>query len=85
MAHDLFDEVGEALRPRGHWIYEPSSTPGVAPTWCLDHEGKLVLAVEVDGKAITVYIPETDREIRVDDLDALLAWLDEHEAGFASS
>ncbi len=84
MARDLFDQVGDVLTPRGHWIYEPSSTPGVAPTWCLDHQGKLVLAVEVDGKAITVYLPETDLEIPVDGIDGLVAWLDENEARFAA-
>ncbi len=78
----LFDQVGAALQTRGHWIFEPSSTPGVAPTWCLDREGSLVLAVEVDGRAITVYLPDEDKEIPVDGLDGLLAWVDENQARF---
>jgi hypothetical protein len=79
---DLFDEVGRLLGARGSWLLEASSTPGVPPAWCLDVEGELVLSVSVDGGAVTVYLPDIDREVAVGDLGGLTAWLDANEAGY---
>ena len=79
---DLFDEVGRLLGARGSWLLAASSTPGVPPAWCLDVEGELVLSVSVDGGAVTVYLPDIDREVAVGDLGGLTAWLDANEAGY---
>ena len=72
----LFDEVGRALEGRPGWHYEPSTTPGGLPSWCLDPGGRVVLAANVvDGK-VSVYVPETDRDVVVGGVDQLLVWLD---------
>ena len=64
--HELFDAVGQRLEPRGGWHYEPSATPGAPPSWCLVHQGEVLLGVTViDGD--------------FPDASALMAWMDEHE------
>ncbi len=79
---ELFDRVGDVLASRPGWIYEPSTTPGGPPSWCLDAHGEIRLSVSVDRGAITVYLPDQDLDIPVDDLDALTNWLDTNETRF---
>lgn len=79
---DLFDRIGAVLTPRGHWNFEPSPTPGAAPSWCLDPGGEVVLAVLVLDGDICVYVPKEDREIRIHDLGELSSWIDANEARY---
>jgi hypothetical protein len=79
---DLFDRVGAVLTPRGNWNYEPSPTPGAAPSWCLDPGGEVALAVVVLDGQICAYLPDDDREIHFRDLDELTRWLDANEATY---
>jgi hypothetical protein len=72
----LFDRVGAALAARGGWNYEPASTPGALPSWCLDPGGQVTLSVNVVDGMVTLYLPDEDRDIAVDGIDGLLAWLD---------
>jgi hypothetical protein len=76
----LFDQVGAALMARPGWRYEPSTTPGAAPSWCQVCEGEIELSVSVEGDAISVYRPDRGTEIAVDGIPALLAWIDQHQA-----
>ncbi len=76
---ELFDRVGAALGARGGWRYEPSTTPGGLPSWCLDPGGEPVVSVSVVDGAIVAYLPVQDRDISFVGLDALLAWVDERE------
>lgn len=80
--NELFDRIGVVLTSRPGWIYEPSTTPGAPPSWCLDSHGEIRLSVSVDHGAITVYLPNQDREIAVEDLDVLAKWIDTNEARF---
>jgi hypothetical protein len=75
----LFDRVGEALAARGGWHYEPSSSPGGPPSWCLDPGGEIAVSVGVDGGAVVAYLPATDREVSFAGPEELLAWLDGRE------
>jgi hypothetical protein len=80
----LFDAVGAALSARGGWHYEPSTSPGGPPSWCLDPGGEVVVAVTVLDGLVSAYLPATDRDVTFPDRDALTAWLDEREGGGAS-
>jgi len=82
---DLFEQIGRLLEPRPGWGYEPSPTPGAAPSWCLDDGGEILLAVNVIDGAICVYVPEDDREIWLRDLGELAAWMERNEAEFRRS
>jgi len=73
---ELFDQVGRALEGRPGWRYEPSSTPGGPPSWCLDQGAQVVLSVNAYQGVVIVYVPETDREVPVGGVDELLTWLD---------
>lgn len=73
---ELFELVGQALEDRPGWHYEPSTTPGGLPSWCLDPGGHVTLSVNVIDGTVTVYVPETDRDAVVGGVDELLAWLD---------
>jgi hypothetical protein len=75
----LFEQVGAALQARGDWRYEPSTTPGGLPSWCLDPGGTVVVSVNVIDGAVVAYLPATDRDVRFAGLDGLLAWMDERE------
>ena len=77
--HELFDAVGQRLEPRGGWHYEPSVTPGAPPSWCLVHQGEVLLGVTVIDGVHSVYLPATDTVIDFPDASALMAWMDEHE------
>ena len=79
-----FALVGRALEERPGWHYEPSTTPGGLPSWCLDPGGRVVLSVTVIDGAVTVYAPEDDREVVVGDVDALPVWLDAYGDGYLS-
>ena len=76
---ELFDRVGAALEGRGGWSYEPSTSPGGPPSWCLGPGGEPVVSVNVVDGAIVAYLPVQDRDVTFADLDALLAWIDERE------
>ena len=75
----LFDRVGEALTTRGGWHFEPSTSPGGSPSWCLDPGGVVVVAVSVVEGRVVAYIPARDREVAFTDAEGLLVWLDEQE------
>jgi hypothetical protein len=71
----LFDQVGAVLETQGGWHYEPSTTPGGLPSWCLDPGGVVACSVNVVDGAIVLYFPDEDHEMRVDGLDELSTWL----------
>jgi hypothetical protein len=71
----LFDQVGALLEADGGWHYEPSTTPGGLPSWCLDPGGLVACSVNVVDGAVVLYFPEDDHEITLDGLDGLTAWL----------
>jgi len=73
---ELFEWMGRALDARSGWHYEPSTTPGGPPSWCLDPGGQVTLSASVIDGVITVYVPESDRDVAVGDVAALLEWLD---------
>jgi hypothetical protein len=76
---ELFDQIGAAVEARGGWHYEPASTPGLEPSWCLDPGGEVVVSVNVvDGKVV-VYLPAEDRELSLAGVDGLVKWLDLQE------
>ena len=79
---DLFDQIGRVLEPRPGWHYEPSTTPGAEPSWCLDPGGQIAVAVNVIDGAVCVYLPDEDREIRLNGLDELTEWIDRNEGAF---
>lgn len=79
---ELFDEIGKRLATRPGWHLEPSPTPGGPPSWCLVHEGEIALAVGVEDGAVAIFSPSLDRDVARGSVDGLVAWLDEHEAGF---
>ena len=76
---ELFDQVGRTLERRGDWRYEPSTSPGAQPSWCLDISGQFVLSVTVIDGVHSVYLPNEDREIDFDSEESLLAWVDQNE------
>ena len=73
-----FDQVGAALTARPGWRYEPSTTPGGAPSWCLVGQGEIELSVSVEGDAISIYRPDREAEVTVDGIPALMTWIDQH-------
>jgi len=76
---ELFDEMGTALEARGGWHFEPATTPGSLPSWCLDPGGDVAVAVNViDGKVVA-YLPSVDHEVPLDGVAGLLEWLDHRE------
>jgi hypothetical protein len=77
----LFEQVGRILERRPGWHYEPSPTPGLQPSWCLDPGGEVVLSVSVIDGAVTVYSPADDRDLAVGDVSQLAAWLDAYGDG----
>lgn len=81
---DLFDQVGLALKDRPGWSYEPSTSPGAQPSWCLNAGGEILLSVTVIDGVHSVYLPNGDLEIDFDDMQGLLAWIDENEDRFST-
>jgi hypothetical protein len=79
---ELFDQVGVALQTRPGWRYEPSTTPGAHPSWCLDVDGQFLLSVTVIDGVHSVYFPNEDREIDFASQEALLAWVEENDGRF---
>ena len=79
---DLFEQIGRLLAPRHGWNFEPSPTPGAAPSWCLDPGGEVRLAVNVIEGKVCLYLPDRDQEIRFEGLNQLAVWLDRNEATF---
>ena len=73
---ELFTSVGEALQRRPGWHYEPSSTPGGPPAWCLEQAGQIVLSVSVYDGVVIAYVPQTDHDVAVDGVAGLERWLD---------
>jgi hypothetical protein len=73
---ELFESMGRALEDRPGWHYEPSTTPGGLPSWCLDPGGKVTLSAAVIDGVVTVYVPESDRDLAVGGVPELVAWLD---------
>jgi hypothetical protein len=60
------------------WRLEPRTTPGASPLWCYLSDGKVELSVSVDGRAVVLYVMDTDEELTFPGRDALVAWLGEH-------
>jgi len=81
MANDdeLFDQVGALLGSRQGWRYEPSTTPGARPSWCLDRDGDILIAISVIGGVFSIYLPYTDDEINLATMEALVDWLEINE------
>lgn len=79
---ELFDRVGRRLQQRPGWRYEPSTTPGAQPSWCLVRRSEVLLGATVIGGVHSVYLAEEDREIDFPDVDALMAWIDANEERF---
>jgi hypothetical protein len=79
---ELFDQIGQLLESRHGWIFEPSTTPGMPPSWCLDSGGEIELSVGVDRGIISIYLPNLDQEIAVDGVDELMTWIDKNEQRF---
>jgi hypothetical protein len=74
---ELFDRVGHVLASRHPgWNFEPSTTPGGSPSWCLDPGGEITVSVTV----IAVYLPGEDKEIPFADLDTLATWIESNQA-----
>jgi len=76
---ELFDEVGAAVETRGGWHYEPATTPGAQPSWCLDPGGEVAVAVNVVEGSVVAYLPAQDREVVLTGVDGLVGWLDLRE------
>ncbi len=81
---DLFDQVGLTLKDRPGWRYEPSTTPGAQPSWCLTADGEILLSVTVIDGIHSVYLPNEDLEIDFDTRERLVAWIDANEPRFGS-
>jgi len=79
---ELFDHVGRRLQQRPAWRYEPSTTPGVQPSWCLVRQGEILLGVTVIDGVHSVTVPEDDTVIDFADSDGLMAWIEAHEEQF---
>jgi hypothetical protein len=72
----LFDRVGQALtESHSGWTFEPSTSPGGPPSWCLDPDGEVTVSVTVIDGVISLYLPAEDHEIRFADIDQLTAWI----------
>jgi hypothetical protein len=76
---ELFDRVGAAVEPRGGWHYEPTTTPGSVPSWCLDPGGEVMVSVNVIGGKVVAYLPAEDRELPLSGVEGLTEWLDMRE------
>ena len=76
---ELFDQVGAAVQVRGGWRYEPATTPGAQPSWCLDPGGEVAVAVNVLEGSVVAYLPAQDREVALSGVDGLIEWLDRRE------
>ncbi|MGA3148632.1 MAG: hypothetical protein ABSF33_14335 [Acidimicrobiales bacterium] len=81
---DLFDQMGLTLKDRPGWRYEPSTTPGAQPSWCLTGDGEILLSVTVIDGVRSVYLPNEDVEIDFDNSEGLMAWIDENEDRFST-
>ena len=77
----LFDQVGAELTTRPGWRYEPSTTPGAPPSWCLDPAGQILYSVNVVDGRILLYVPSEDWEVPIDSLAGLLRWIDAKDPG----
>ena len=84
MASDdqLFHQLGLALEPRPGWRYEPSTTPGAQPSWCLVVHEEIRLSASVIDGVHSIYLPEEDKEIDFDGREGLLAWIGDNQARF---
>ena len=80
---ELFDRVGHVLAShRPGWSFEPSTTPGGSPSWCLDPGGQITVSVTVIDGVIAVYLPAEDKEIPVADVDAMTTWIEANQERF---
>ncbi len=46
--------------------------------WCFLSNGRVELALSVEGSAMVLYVMDTDEEVRFSGREALEAWLLEH-------
>jgi len=76
---ELFELVGRRLSERPGWSFQPSTTPGGVPSWCLDPGGEPVASVSVADATVIAYLPSEDREFRFAGVDELIEWLDARE------
>lgn len=77
---ELFDQIGPLVERRQGWKYAQSSTPGASPFWTFESEGEVQLTVSVANGAISIYVPERDREMLVGRLEAFAAWIEKNDS-----
>jgi hypothetical protein len=78
----LWGQVEGLLKGRAGWRYEPSTTPGAPPSWCLGSGVDFTVSVSVEGGSAIVYLVEADREINVGTMEALRTWVGDNEERF---
>ena len=57
-----FDEVGAVAQARGGWHYQPATTLGALPSWCLVPGGEVAVSVNVVDGSVVAHLPSADRE-----------------------
>ncbi|HSZ36461.1 MAG TPA: hypothetical protein VK773_05160 [Acidimicrobiales bacterium] len=76
--HSFRKELADLLGGLDGWRLEARTTPGASPLWCFLSDGKIEYSVSVEGKAVVLYVMDTDEEMTFPDSNALRAWLSEH-------
>ncbi len=77
---EVWDQVSRLLGSRPGWKFEPSTTPGGPPSWCLLAGGEVECSVSVIDGSLSVYVPASDRDIVFSDIEALTVWIEGNEA-----
>ena len=60
---DLRAQVDDLLKRRPGWRLQAMATPGLPPVWAYGSGGQAELSVGTDGKSISVYVVEQDRDV----------------------
>ena len=76
---EVFDQVAVYLASRRGWRFEPPTTPGAPPSWCLESDGDFLIALSVIDGNFSIYLPATDRELNFTTMEALVDWLEANE------
>ena len=76
--------IRDLLGSRPGWRLEPQATPGLPPQWCFGPGGRTRLAVGVGDGAVSLYLEDLDRDLRLPDVATLAGWLDANESRFAA-
>ncbi len=72
---DLRAQVDELLKRRPGWKLQAMATPGLPPVWAYGSGGQAELSVGTDGKSISVYVVQEDRDVTLEDTSGLVEWL----------